>query len=416
MQVPHKDTSPPNGERRAARPKPPKDEDAEQLLRLCREGRLFEPQTWVAAGRPLTVPTTYRRTPRRAALETGFHSLIEFLLQQQTDQAAKDEFLRESCWRGQGAITRLAISYGARVSAVPFQDVIETWDRSLAQLFVERGADPVTNAPFARAFKHRIRRVLGIFLDCKRARPDLADAQQEQIDTALRQACYDDDLRWVSLLMWLGANPRTKGVATDNLDHPDVCEEPSCQRSALQIACNGRKPEILRRLGPDPTVDDLGELLAAATSFILPETVGYLVTLGADINDRPDGSSPVLDNCLRSFGWRESVLDIPWPYTQRGTVPLSRLTASLDSLRFIVEKGARWAPDEQSITDVRRALYRLDGEAISVVIDVLCAHNAGDDASLKALTRTDKMRKLLAAARQRQADIRVRAKGRSRRL
>jgi hypothetical protein len=38
---------------RTARPKPPRDEQAEQLLRLCREGRLFELQAWVAAGKPL---------------------------------------------------------------------------------------------------------------------------------------------------------------------------------------------------------------------------------------------------------------------------------------------------------------------------------------------------------------------------
>src|SRR5687767_7268375 len=40
---------------RVSRPKPPRDEDAEQLLRLCREGRLFELQAWVAAGRVVSV-------------------------------------------------------------------------------------------------------------------------------------------------------------------------------------------------------------------------------------------------------------------------------------------------------------------------------------------------------------------------
>jgi hypothetical protein len=53
---------------RVVRPKPPRDEDAEHLLRLCREGRLFELQAWVAAGRPLSMPADYRRTPLRVAL------------------------------------------------------------------------------------------------------------------------------------------------------------------------------------------------------------------------------------------------------------------------------------------------------------------------------------------------------------
>jgi hypothetical protein len=205
-------------------------------------------------------------------------------------------------------------------------------------------------------------------------------------------------------------------VATDDLDHPDVLEDPSCPQSALQIACGGRKPEILRRLGPDPHVDDLGELLAAATSFTCPETVAYLVNLGADINDKANAGSSALDNCLRNFGWRESVLDARYPHARHATVPLSRLAASLDSLRFLLERGARWAPDERSISDVRRALYRLDGEAVSVVIDLLRTYDACDDAGLEDLTRTDKMRKLLTGARQRHADNRVGAKARSRRL
>ena len=163
---------------RASRPKPPRDEEAEQLLRLCREGRLFELQAWVAAGKSLSVPAHYRQTPMRIALNTGFHSLIEFLLRHEENQSAKDDVLRQACWSGQRSVMQLALNHGASIGGVSFQSVIETWDRGVAQLFLEHGADPVTNAPFARAFKARVKAVLGIFLDCKRARPDLAEALQ----------------------------------------------------------------------------------------------------------------------------------------------------------------------------------------------------------------------------------------------
>lgn len=136
------------------RPKSPRDEDAEHVLRLCREGRLFELQAWVAEGKPLTVPADYRRTPLRVALDTGFHSLIELLLQHESDQSTKDAILKESCWRNQASVMHLALQYGASIDAVSFQDdVIETWDRDVVQLFLSRRADPVTNAPFPRAFK-----------------------------------------------------------------------------------------------------------------------------------------------------------------------------------------------------------------------------------------------------------------------
>jgi hypothetical protein len=384
-----------------SRPKPPRDENAEQLLRLCREGRLFELQAWVAAGKSLSVSPHYRQTPMRVALNTGFHSLIEFLLQHEENQSAKDDVLSQACWSGQRSVMHLALNHGANIGGVPFQNVIETWDRGIAQVFIEHGADPVTNAPFARAFKSRVKAALGIFLDCKRARPDLADALQLQADMALRQSCQDGDLKWVSLLMWLGANPRAKGLATDDLDTPDALEDPEYQQSALQIACHSKEPKILKRLKPDPTIDDLRELMAAAASLITtPETIAYLVGLGADVNDKSDGGSTVLETCLRNFGWRESVWEASYPY-RHSIVPASRLGKSLDALRFLLEKGARWTPDDRAIADTRRALYRVDGEAIGIVVELLRTSRACDDGILAALVRTEKMRSILADAERR---------------
>ena len=388
---------------RASRPKPPHDEEAEQLLRLCREGRLFELQAWAAAGKSLSVPTHYRQTPTRVALNTGFHSLIEFLLRHEKDQSAKDEVLRQACWSGQRSVMQLALNEGASVCGVSFQDVIETWDRGVAQPFLEHGADPVTNAPFARAFKARVKAALGIFLDCKRARPELAEALQLQADMALRQACQDEDLKWVSLLMWLGANPRAKGLATDDLDTPDALDDPEYQQSALQIACRRKEPKILRRLKPDPATDDLRELMAAAASLITtPETVAYLVTLGADVNDKSDGGSTVLETCLRNFAWREAVWEASYPY-RHSIVSASRLGKSLDALGFLLEKGARWTPDDRAIADTRRALYRVDGEGIAAVVKLLRTHHACDDNILTALVRTEKMRNMLAEANRQRA-------------
>ena len=56
------------GKPRPSRPKPPRDEEAEQLLRLCREGRLFELQAWVAAGKSVSwtsPPVDLLRVPCR---------------------------------------------------------------------------------------------------------------------------------------------------------------------------------------------------------------------------------------------------------------------------------------------------------------------------------------------------------------
>ena len=49
---------------RRQRPKPTPNPDADHVLQLCREGRLFELQQWIAAGRSIVMPSDYRRSAR----------------------------------------------------------------------------------------------------------------------------------------------------------------------------------------------------------------------------------------------------------------------------------------------------------------------------------------------------------------
>ena len=51
---------------------------------------------------------------------------------------------------------------------------------------------------------------------------------------ALRQFCQEDNLKWVSLLMWAGANPRSRGPALDDVEHID---DPDWHTTALHEAC-----------------------------------------------------------------------------------------------------------------------------------------------------------------------------------
>jgi hypothetical protein len=94
-----------------------------------------------------------------------------------------------------------------------------TGDRGLAAFFLERGADPLADYPFARAFHQlKAKTTLGSYLDCRRSRPELATQLQEQADMTLRQSCQVGHLKWVSLLIWAGANPRSRGPALDDAD------------------------------------------------------------------------------------------------------------------------------------------------------------------------------------------------------
>ena len=374
---------------RRQRPKPTPNPDADHVLQLCREGRLFELQQWIAAGRSIVMPSDYRRSPLGIALQTGFHSLIELLLQHESGQAAKDAVLIEACQERQVSVVKLALQYGADPRAVSFLDALLAWDRHVVSVLLERGADVVTDYPFARAFQMRIRTALGCYLDCRRQRPDLAGALQQQADMALRQACSDK-----SLLLWVGADPRAKGLAVDDVNDPDIANDPEAQRSALQEACISGHLEIVKRLKPDPASDDLSELLREASTFAKRDVIAYLLSLGASPNDKPNGGSSALDGCLRALQWEDS-----YHFHSNKVIPASSLTKSRAVIGLLLERGALWRPDARTIADVRKALYHIDPDVITEITDRLRDQHACDDGVLHELLRTPKMQELLRASR-----------------
>jgi hypothetical protein len=114
-------------------------------------------------------------------MNTGFHSLVELLLRH-ADQAAKNEALLRAVIHDKAYID-IACVYGAEPASVPFVHVLETGDRTLANFFLARGADPLADYPFARAISEvKAKSLLGVYLDCRRARPDWAAALQQQAD------------------------------------------------------------------------------------------------------------------------------------------------------------------------------------------------------------------------------------------
>ena len=187
-------------------------EEAKELVRFCAAGRLYEVEDWIRAGRSLKTPPELKKTPLAIALKTGFYSLIELLLRHETSQQAKNDVLAEAVRLRRPELVELAAQHGADTKSVKFAEVLECWDKRIMAFFLERGADPVEDFAFAWALHDKIRTALWCYLECKRRRPDLVPQLQDQLDIALRQFCRDGNLKWVSLLMWAGGNPRSKGA------------------------------------------------------------------------------------------------------------------------------------------------------------------------------------------------------------
>jgi hypothetical protein len=85
-------------------------------------------------------------------------------------------------------------------------------------------------------------------------------------------------------------------IAWPRLEYSD---DPEMYTTAFHEACTWGHTEILKRLRPDPTRDDLGKFLEETAFFARKETMAYLLSLGANPNNKPGGGSNALEACIR---------------------------------------------------------------------------------------------------------------------
>lgn len=259
----------------------------------------------------------------------------------------------------------------------------------MIQFFLDHGADVITGSPFAGAFRERVRTALRPFVEYKKAHPELASALQDQIDRALRHFCYEGDLKWVSLLLWAGANPRSRGPDMDDRWAGD----PECHTTALNEACSKGKLDVLKKLKPDPRSDDLSELLSSAALATSKETIEYLVSISANPNDKSNGGSSALDRCIwhLGFGSHDSFLNkrLSTKYDVRGT---------FDCIRALVEHGAQWNPSDQTdLNSVRKALYKCEPAVIVDLIKLFARNKTCPEETLERLLDAPRMREHLSS-------------------
>lgn len=363
-----------------------KNDEAKELIQLCRSGRLYEIDEWIAAGRSLVVPPEIRKTPLQVAVETGFHSLVLLLARNERLQIVKDGALAVAVLLKDRDLVDLLLQCGAEVTGVPFVQVLRTWDPYLIRCFLERGADAVTDAPFALAVAGKVRTALRPFVDYRNAHPNLADTLQAQVDRALRYFCHEGDLKWVSLLMWAGANPRSSGPSLDNEDDPELYV------TAMEEACFSGNVDVFMRLRPDPARDDLQGLLQSAVMFGSAAMVEKLMDIGAVPNPKANGGSAALDSIfgrMRFEGYR------PWErYQRRGKYSVSK---PLEMIRILVARGAVWCPDSRDdLKAVRKILFEHEPDVTLEVLKLIVGHNAASRETLRALLDSPRIREHLA--------------------
>ena len=374
----------------ASPPLSPPSEDAKELARLCRAGRLYEVEKWISAGKPLNVPAVKNRkgkTLLQIAIETGFHSLVELIARYETNQASKNAALADSVSLRRLDFVALLVENGAEIISVPLYDVLLTWEPRLMRFFLDRGADPIADFPFATAFGAKVRTTIRAFSEYKQAHPDLAPALLEQANMALRHFCSKGEMKWISLMLWVGADARAMGP---NLE--ETCPtDPDCYVSAMQEACYAGNVEVLRKLKPEGGLDDLDNLLHCAAVSGRRDAIRYLLDLGAKANDKENGGSSALD----TFIWRLGFPSFNYGFkTVKSKYAVSNEIANISEL---AQRGAVWKPDRSSVNSLRRNLYECEPGVTIELLRILLKHNACSVQQAHELLNHPRMREHLAS-------------------
>jgi hypothetical protein len=239
-------------------------------------------------------------------------------------------------------------------------------------------------------------------------RTDLTEPLQEQADPALRQFCQEGNLKWVSLLMWAGANPRSRGPVLDDVEHGGNLE---WHTTALLEACGSGNIDILKRLKPT-AVDDLAGMLERAAFPAYRDILEYLFDLGAQPNDRPDGGSSALEACMRHLDW-EDFERVHNGYGPTYLTPAHKVSKGREAIKLLLQRGAMWRPEPSTLNDTRRTLYRLEPDVAVELMGLLLKTPGGED-GVRGLLRVPRMRQHVASCERQLARLGVTLDGRSR--
>src|SRR5690242_7560487 len=109
--------------------------EIEPLIKYCNLGHLFEVQKWIAEGRPVNPPPLparkqRARSPLEVAIDKGFHSLVQVLLEGGAIQepAGFESPMHRALRLRRFDIVQLLGARGFDLKAVDMKEVFDSWD------------------------------------------------------------------------------------------------------------------------------------------------------------------------------------------------------------------------------------------------------------------------------------------------
>jgi hypothetical protein len=351
------------------------------LHELCRQGRLYDVERWIAEGKPLQMAPeaiakgTRPKTALQIALETGQHSLASLLLKsgyrlELERYAPLDLALRSRRWD----LFDLVLERGADLKSVDVHTVLHTYNGELYERFRAAGYNLTERHEMASILGHgtRNRPLLGFV---KRHRSEDPKIQQE-LNSALGYHVRAGNERGTNLCLWAGADPHAPapnpalGIA-EEADQEDG-EERFIGWSAIEDAASRGDLPILKRLGPDPARDDFDSLYQRASSEAI---VAFLATMR-----RPQDLTQILS----------------WQLWRLGDRFPSAGYRSTRTIEAVLGCGVRWEEtDPEKLSRIRRALLNVANDHLKTIAVRLGRSEVCAPETYHELLRTPRMQERL---------------------
>lgn len=362
-------------------------EEVKPLIGFCKAGKLFDVQAWIAAGNPVNPPVPPEKgrrphSPLQYAIDAGFHSLVQVLLDggAEIEDTSKFSALNHALYTRQYEIAKLLVERGADATSVDMDAVFHTWEPDLMVYFIERGAEVEKNNALAQALCSRIRTALKVFRQYKDRFPTF----QEQANIALRYHCKEGNLKWVSLMLWAGADPYSKGP-----DGPEDDPDPEADHTALEMAALYGRFDVfaLKQIRLDPNQERAHELVHMATYGGKADLLQRLLAMGYPANDQPNGGSSHIESLARSMGWS-------WRIGERKKdLDTDESREKMKMLHILVRYGARWIPnDQRDMNSIRRSLLALIPDYTVELIWLMAKYGACERSVIDRLLNSSALR------------------------
>lgn len=350
------------------------EDEKKELRRLIREGRLWDLQDWMKAGKPMRYKIgarKYDETALQYGVEVGFHTMYEELL-----KGAKwsDQDLYDGLWKAlrfnSFMLVELLLVHDFPIKDLEFHWVARTANVEVMERFVELGVDPEKPFEFSEALNMVKAKPLLRFYRTNVSRfPTL----KYEMQRALMLSLEEKRVGWSAMLIWAGAeaNEPYEYCESDWFSGMNGCE----------FAVYMLSPENVEKLNLKPTDKGRVRMASALRNPTIDLVASYLGDVSKEVLNEMDGSCRVVEEIVtRSSGLRT---EGKW---------IDGDQESLDCLEYLLARGARWNPSASRVRRIRDALSKKSDRYASEVVRMLHESENVSDELIWEVVRVPRLR------------------------